>query len=274
MYRDIAIHLTGSMEDDVRIGMAVRLAATFDAHLSGLQLFKQPEVLSMTDPTGSAYLKDLLAAATDEAQRISTRLSLSLDRTGVPSSLRRIDAFPATAGEALAAEARLSDLIILTRPYGDPAREHAIEESVLFRSGRPCLFLPPKEAGPGVFDRIYVAWKNTREATLALAAALPLLHRARSVVVGLVDEDAEGTAGPAAGDDIGRYLSRHGIRAELRSPAARSSVGATLLEDAWSVEAQLLVMGGYGHSRMREFLIGGVTRHVLEHAPIPVFSAH
>ena len=69
---------------------------------------------------------------------------------------------------------------------------------------------------------------------------------------------------------LGRYLSRHGIRAELRSPAARSSVGATLLEDAWSVEAQMLVMGGYGHSRMREFLIGGVTRHVLEHAPIPL----
>lgn len=275
MFRDIAIHLTGSAEDTTRIAHAAATARTFDAHLTGLQVHEMPEILTITDPTGSAFLQDLIAESVERAKQTSVKLEAQLDEVGINHELRRLDLYPGRVGPVLAAETRLSDLFVGTRPYGDPIKQHGVEEAVLFDSGRPCLFVPPHHAAPVGYNTIFVAWKNTREAARALAAALPFLKEASSVVVGLV---GEGVAGEqtrnAPEEDVGRYLSRHNVTAEIHLIDGWTDVPGALLNEASKVSADMIVMGGYGHSRFREWVIGGATRNVLKNAPVPVLMAH
>ncbi|HHY51148.1 MAG TPA: universal stress protein [Alphaproteobacteria bacterium] len=275
MIKDIVVHLTGSEEDAVRLAYAAPIARTLDAHLTGLQVHNLPEVIAITDPTGSAFLQELLKESHKRADAVAESLKARLAQIGLPHELRRLDVYPGRAGAALAAEARTSDLFLGTRPYGDPTKQERIEETVLFRSGRGCLLLPPGGTPPKSYGTIFVAWKDTREAARAVAEALPFLQRAQQVVVGLVEEEgASEQYRIAAGADIGRYLSRHGVSAEIRRIAGWAYAGEALLNEANQLLADMIVMGGYGHSRFREWVLGGATRHILTHATVPVLIAH
>lgn len=273
MIRDIAIHLTGSDEDATRVAHAAALARGLDAHLTGLQVHEMPEVLTITDPTGSSYLQQLIAESVERSLAVTNQLVPMFAATGINHELRRLDLFPGQVGTTLASEVRLSDLFVGTRPYGDPLRQQRIEEAVLFESGRPCLFVPPAhKAVP--YASVLVAWKNTREAAVALAAALPLLRQASEVWVAVIEEGgASEQRHEAAGDDIGRYLSRHGVNAEIRLIAGWTDTAAAILNEAERSAADLIVLGAYGHSRLREWALGGVTREVLSRSPVPVFTA-
>jgi len=273
MIKDIVVHLTGSPEDAIRLDYAAGLARLCTAHLTGLQVHALPEVLSITDPSGSVFLRELIEQSDKEADVVTARLSEKLAAIGPNAELRRLDVFPGEIAETLAAEARVADLFIGTRPYGDPTKSAHIEEGVLFKSGRACIFLPPKVPSPAQVGTVLVGWKNTREAARAVAEAIPLLQAADTVVVALVIE-AGVTQNSEPGADIGRYLSRHGIKSEIRMVTGASETGTALLREAASVGAQLIVMGGYGHSRVRELVLGGATRDVLENASIPVLMAH
>lgn len=274
MIKDIAVHLTGSNEDQIRIEHAAALARTLDAHLTGLQVHEMPEVLAITDPSGSAFLQELIADSVDRAAVITEKLRPILAATGVEHKLRRLDLFPGQLATALAGEVRFSDLFVGTRPYGDPAKQQHIEEAVLFESGRPCLFVPPGHRAPVNYASVLVAWKNTREAAVALAAALPILKVATMVTVAVVEEDGPSEQrGEAVDEDIGRYLSRHGISSEVRLIDGWKNVTAALLHEAKRSGADLIVLGAYGHSRLREWALGGVTRDVLSQAPVPVLTA-
>ncbi len=275
MIRDIAVHLTGSEEDTVRLAYAGAMAGLFDAHLKGLQVNVIPEIISITDPSGSAYLQTLIAESTARADAAAARLRERLAQIGPSTELRRLDVYPGAVGKALAAEARTSDLFVGTRPYGDPAGSSSIEEAVLFRSGRPCIFLPPKQISPARLETVFVAWKNAPEAARALAGALPLLAKAAAVIIGIVEESGAGEQyGEEPASDVGRYLSRHGIRSEIRMINGWNDTGAALLNESRRAAADLVVMGGYGHSRFREWALGGATRHMLDHAEVPVLMAH
>ncbi|RYE86163.1 MAG: universal stress protein [Hyphomicrobiales bacterium] len=273
MIKDIVVHLTGSPEDAVRLAYADAVAQTFSAHLTGLQVHVLPELLSYTDPSGSAFLRELIAHSDKEADEVTARLTENLAGLGPHTELRRLDVYPGEIGPALADQARVADLFVGTRPYGDPARSAHIEETVLFHSGRACVFLPPQVEFLAKFDTVLVGWKNAREAARAVAEAIPFLQRATTVVVVLV---AEGGAslGSQAGADIGRYLSRHGVNAEIRTVGDAPLTGEALLREAAAARADLLVMGGYGHSRIRELVLGGATRDVLVSATLPVLMAH
>src|SRR5690606_24101059 len=206
---------------------------------------------------------------------VGASLTARLDETGLPHALRRLDVYPGGAGVSLAAEVRTSDLFLGTRPYGDPTQQERVEETVLFRSGRGCLLVPPGGTPPASYGTIFVAWKDTREAARAVAEALPFLQRARQVVVGLVEEEgASEQYRIAAGADIGRYLSRHGVSAEIRRIAGWAYTGEALLNEANQIMADMIVMGGWGHSRFLEWVLGGATRHILTHATVPVLIAH
>jgi nucleotide-binding universal stress UspA family protein len=216
----------------------------------------------------------LIAESVDRAAAVSRKLEPMLEATGLNHELRRLDLFPGQVGTALAHEVRFSDLFVGTRPYGDPLKQQRTEEAVLFESGRPCLFVPPAHAVPARYASILVAWKNTREAAVALAAALPLLRRAETVQVAVVEEGGASEQRRQAPDaDIGRYLSRHGINAEIRLIAGWTDVTGAILNEAQKCAADLIVLGAYGHSRLREWALGGVTRDVLSRAPVPVFTA-
>jgi nucleotide-binding universal stress UspA family protein len=275
MIKDLVVHLTGSDEDAVRLAYAEVVARRFTAHLTGLQVHALPEVVAITDPSGSSFLQELIADSNAEADKVTARLTERLNQIGPHAELRRLDVFPDQIGKALAAEARVADLFIGTRPYGDPGKQGYIEEAVLFNSGRGCIFLPPRASLREGLDTVFVAWKNTREAARAVAAALPFLKEARNVVVGLVEEGgASAQHGSEPGADIGRYLSRHGVKAEISMIAGWTDTAAALLDAAKGVGADLIVMGGYGHSRVREIILGGATRDVLTKAEIPVLMAH
>lgn len=274
MIRDIAVHLTGSDEDAVRLAHAAALARTLDAHLTGLQVHEMPEIASITDPAGSSFLQQLIADSVDRAVAATGKLAPMFAATGINHELRRLDLFPGEAGSRLAAEVRLSDLFVGTRPYGDPLKQQRVEEAVLFESGRPCLFVPPGHAAPVRHASVLVAWKNTREAAIALAAALPLLRQADEVHVALIEEGGASEQRREAPDrDIGRYLGRHGVSAEIRLVDGWTDVTAAILNEATKSAADLIVLGAYGHSRLREWALGGVTRNILSRATVPVFTA-
>ncbi len=274
MIKDIAVHLTGSNEDQIRIEHAAALARTLDAHLTGLHIHELPEVLAITDPAGSGFLQDLIAQSVARATATTEARRAQFAATGLNHELHRLDLFPAQVAWTLAVEVRHSDLFVGTRPYGDPKRQHRVEEAVLFESGRPCLFVPPGHRASVGYRSVLVAWKNVREAAVALAAALPILRAAEQVTVAIVEESgAREERGEAADRDIGRYLSRHGINAEVRLIDGWSNVSAAILNEAERLGADLIVLGAYGHSRMREWALGGVTRDVLSQSEVPVFAA-
>ncbi len=273
MIREIVVHLTGSSEDAIRLAYADGMARLFTAHLTGLQVHVLPEILSLTDPSGSAFLRELIVQSDKEAEAVTARLNEQLSALGPHAELRRLDLFPGQIGNMLAAESRTADLFIGTRPYGDPAKSAHIEEAVLFRSGRACVFLPPQIGSEAKFGTVLVGWKNTREAARAVAEAVPLLQQADNVIVVLVEE-AGYRHGDTSATDIGRYLSRHGINAEIRVITDSPVPGAALLREASASGANLLVMGAYGHSRLQELVLGGATRDVLANATIPVLMAH
>jgi nucleotide-binding universal stress UspA family protein len=275
MIKDIVVHLTGSEEDDTRFAYALQVARLFDAHLTGLQVHALPEILTVTDASGSAFLQELIAQSHVQADVVGKKLASKLADFDVEHELRRLDVFPGAVGSTLAAEARLADLFIGTRPYGDPTGQQRIEEAVLFGSGRGSLLVPPHGNPPKAYSTILVAWNDSREAARAVAEALPFLQKAQQVVVCLVEEGvASEQAGIEAGADIGRYLSRHGVSAEIRKLAGWTDTGAALLNEAKQIGANMIVMGGYGHSRVREWVLGGATRLLLSEAPVPVLIAH
>lgn len=275
MIKDIVVQLTGSDQDSIRIAYARPIAELFEAHVTGLQVHTLPELIAITDPVASTYLQTLLAESHARAQKVTDALAKEFETITVPHELRRLDVYPSTVGKTLAAEARTADLFIGTRPYGTAGGDERIEEEVLFKSGRGCLLVPPGGTSPASYDTIFVAWKNTREAARAVAEAVPFLQHASQVIVGLVEEEgASEQFGVEPGTDIGRYLSRHGVAAEIRPINGWVYAGEALLNEAQRTGAQMIVMGGYGHSRFREWVLGGATRHLLTHASVPVLIAH
>lgn len=275
MIKDILVHLTGSAEDEVRLAFAEPIARSFTAHLTGMQVHSIPEILGYTDPTGSAFLQTIIEQSNLRATEVGDRLAARFAKFDISSELRRIDVLPGMAARTLAAEVRTADLFIGTRPYGDPTGQVLIEEEVLLGSGRGCLLVPPGGKPPKEYATILVAWNDSRESARAAAEALPFLRKARQVVVAIVEErGATERQQVEAGADIGRYLSRHEVSAEVRKIGGWDDAGEAVMNEARQIGADMVVMGGYGHSRFREWVLGGATRLALSKAGVPVLMAH
>lgn len=275
MIKDIVVHLDGSDQDETRIGYADRLASQFDAAVTGLHVHFLPEVMAITDPSGSQYLQTLIDEDATNASRIDGALVEKFRRFVGPNELRRVDVFEASAREAVASEARVADIFVALRPYGENGAGAPVAEAALFSGGRACLFVPPGGKAPAEYSRIAVAWKNTTEAARAVAEALPLLKKAELVEVLIVDEGKASEArGEEPGADIARHLDRHGVTVAIRQVSGWSDVSEALVNEVTRSGADLLVMGGYGHSRVWEWVLGGTTRNVLSRATFPVLAAH
>jgi nucleotide-binding universal stress UspA family protein len=175
------------------------------------------------------------------------------------------------ANDGLALHGRLADLVVVPRDdvlAGDPT--FALEAAA-FDAGRPTLLVPSRWRGE-LFGKAVIAWKSSAEAARAVAAALPLLAKADTVGIFAATEH---DVAPATPEGLVAYLRWHGIAATaMMFPAGAPSVGEALLAAARHAAADLLVMGAYSRSRVRELVFGGVTRHVLDHAALPVLMAH
>jgi nucleotide-binding universal stress UspA family protein len=152
----------------------------------------------------------------------------------------------------------------------------AFLERVLFGAGRPMLLVPEAPVLERAWERFIVGWNASAEAMRAVSASLPLLMRAKEVVVATVDaKPSQAGHAEAPGHELAQHLARHGVKTDVRNLDGRGrSVEAALVDEAVALSADALVIGAYGHSRAREFLFGGVTRALLAHAQLPLLLSH
>lgn len=277
MIKDMLVYLDGGPEDATRLAYAEKIADRQGAHLTGLYCNVIPEMLVAGNAamTSAQIIVEMQETAVKSGDVVEKQLKAQLDQLSVPNDLRRIDVFASQAGNQVAAAARRTDLFVASRLYGEHSDNSELLETVLFNSGRGCLFVPPAKMPGGDINTVLVGWRNTRETARALAEALPLLKQAKNVIVALVlDSTPSERAGEMPGADIARHLDRHGVNVELREITGWDNAAAALLNEANKSGADLLVMGGYGHSRFREWVLGGVTREIMKAAEVPVLLAH
>lgn len=273
--RDLVVQLTGSAEDQHRLAMATAIAEAFDAHVIGVHLHVLPDILDITDPVQSATIRSMLETSDREADTAFETLKAMMSTLTVSVELKRIHGLAADVGAELAAIARTADLFVGTRPYGDPEGRHRIEENALLGSGRACLFLPPGGTPHRRFHTIAIAWDRSREASRAIAEAMPFLKRADAVHLIHIASSPEDER--AADKDLSlvlAHLERHGVPAKPMKAARLNGTGEQIEEMGHRLGADLIVMGAYAHTRLVEIVFGGATRYVLRHATLPVLMAH
>jgi nucleotide-binding universal stress UspA family protein len=275
MIKDVMVPLDGTAADEVRLAAANDIADLFQSQVIGLFLNVLPVVIAAEDGIGAIRAAELLQKAREAGDSIEARLTQRLARLQKPMELRRFDILNDAAGDVAAREARAADTFVALRPNGASQEPEYLVESVLFGSGRHILLVPNRKPTKVMADRILVAWNGTRESARALAEALPYLHKAQQTTVVVVDDEPPTEAQAMLGKDAVNHLKHHGIKAALHYARLRNhDVGATLIAEARRLKADLIVMGGYGHSRLREWLLGGATYELLHKAPVPLLIAH
>ncbi len=278
-YRNLLVQVDESRGCARRIELAVELAAAHDAHLTGVYIVSEPSPASFVEP----YLPPDLTASLQQEMR--ARADAALARFGEVAGRNqiafetRVDRVLYTeVAEALATNARYTDLAILGQhdPDDPAAGPRYLPEQVILGCGRPALMVPYIGPAATFGERAMVAWDASREAARAVNDALPLLERAKAVSVVSVNPGAQPFGhGEEPGADIGLHLARHGIKVEVERVEGRElDTANAILSHLASQGADLLVMGAYGHSRLREFVLGGVTRTILAEMTVPVLMSH
>lgn len=278
MIKDVMVHLDGGPEDTVRIAHAEALAARDGAHLKGLYTNRLPDYgLALPMDAGAAAAQALADAEQETrgaGEAIHRQLQERFSRLTVPNEVRALHQPSGLLASLAAREALCADIFVVTRPYGvsEESGWGDLMRSVLFGSGRALLVVPPRRRPQGPIRTVMVAWQDTREAARALREALPFIEQATRTVLVLVDPDTE-DAEPEA--DVVRHLARHTARVEaVRVAAGERTTAEALLDEARRASADLVVMGGYGHSRIAEWVMGGVTVDMLFASPYPLLMAH
>lgn len=275
MIKDVMLRLDGTAADEVRLAAVNHIADLFDSHVIGLFINVLPVVIAPEDGIGAARAAELLEAARQAGDKVEARLRERLNRLQKPVELRRFDILSDAAENLVAQEARAADTFVALRPNGAPQEPEHLVESVLFGSGRHVFLVPNRRPAKAMLKRIVVAWNGSRESARALAEALPYLHKATEAAVVVVDDEPPLEAKAVLGLDAVNHLKHHDINAVLHRVRMRDNdVGMTLIAEARRLEADLIVMGAYGHSRVREWLLGGATYTLLHKAPVPLLIAH
>ena len=284
LIRKLLLPLTGTAAGEAALTTALTIARMWDAHLTALHVRVDSRDVAPLAGEGlsGAMIEEMMSATEKESTTRSSAVRAMFDQFVAAHGVTIAEPFSpgATANfasvtgreEDLVAQlARLADLTVVPHPEaGDDVSSSDALHAVLFDSGRPVL-IAPQAAGQTVGTRICVAWNGTAESAAAVHAAIPWMQRAGAVRVLSADEYQR--RGPGAADLLG-YLALHGIRPEVAQfrPMERD-VGRGLLGAAQEFGADLLAMGAYSHSRLRQLILGGVTRHVLENAALPVLMA-
>ena len=281
--KDLLVHVDGTRGHEARLWIAAELARRSEAHLSGLFVIEPVNLAGSFSPAGADVAQAEVLQVIQErhekarralAERLGATFRARIDDAGVLGEWRVVQGDP---GERVTLHGRYADLVIVGQSDPDaPSFGSAVPEEALLGCGRPVLVVPYIGAERAVGERVLVAWNASREAARAVNDAIPIIAPGGRVTV-LAINPARGIAGesdlPAA--DIAHHLARHGIRAEASHTVADDvGVGDIILSRAADIGADLIVMGGYGHSRAREFVLGGATRALLGHMTVPVLFSH
>jgi nucleotide-binding universal stress UspA family protein len=272
MIKDVIVNLATDDRRDVAADYAISLAGAFEAHVAGVAFALEPIVsAAVLDGVPLTFIEEEAANGVCQAfDQAATNAGLSVETRVIPAGLDR------AAGE-FARLAMRFDIAVLAQTEPDRSGPEALMiEAALLDSGRPLVVGPFIHKEPLRLDRVVVAWNGSRPAARAIGDALPLLRRAKEVRVVIVSgERGKSENHVLEGTDIGQHLARHGVRVEVdRIPAGELDVADALLSYAADAAADFMVMGGYGHSRLREFVLGGATRAILRSMTVPVLMSH
>jgi len=273
-YASILALADGTATSDAVLDAAVQLGRKFGAQIEVIHLKPDPSSLVPVVGEGmsGALIEQMIDSMTRMLETRGTQARAAYDRVVVPTGLGATWREVSGPGpENLATAGRFADLTVVTRPAGeDSVTQAALLDAAMFDTGRPVLIVPSGPAS-AIGETVAVGWNGTAHSSRAVYSALPLLKKAKSVSIIAIGEDDK--AAPAAA--LAGYLARHEVAAAVvRSDGGGAPIGRALLEQAAGVGADLLVMGGYGHSRLREMMLGGVTRFVLNNATIAVMMSH
>jgi nucleotide-binding universal stress UspA family protein len=285
--RIILVPVFGSDGDAQSLAAAFRVAERFGAHVTGLfvRIDSRDAIPVVGEGVSPAVIDQLTQAAADEMDRRSAAARATFDtacgKSGMAISDQPRGGGAASAGwveltgrrdETIPKKARVSDLTVLCRPDDEALPQlGAVLEATLFGAGRPLLIIPPQGV-PSIGRTVAIAWNDGAEAARAVAGALPFVEAAGAVHV--LSAETWRT-GADVSLDLVRYLEWRGIACTRRAVTSEGeSVGAALLDAATGVGADLLVMGGYGRTRLSELVLGGVTRHFLAHSQLPILISH
>jgi nucleotide-binding universal stress UspA family protein len=279
-YQTILVHVDQSAAARSRLGVAITLTRDFAARLGGVYFDETPEIT----PSVAAVLPNDVVERYMRNAADAQRMQEEAFRQAAAGARVTDLEWRAPAGsriDAAVSQARCADLIVVSQP--EPAQTGwsfaaQLVAAVLLEGARPVLVVPYVGAPETVGANVLVAWDGGREASRALGDALPILARARQVTVACLDPSASARGADAlARDRLLSYLRRHGIAARLESDALGEgdiAIGDWLLSRVADLGNDLIVMGGYGHSRWREEVLGGATRELLTTMTVPVLMAH
>jgi nucleotide-binding universal stress UspA family protein len=275
MLKDLVVNLSGRAPQDFAADYAISMAATFGAHVAGLAFLYEPVI---PDGTLGGVPVDLIELQREENSKTAKdavdRFEAATKKAGVAAQSRILDATFGGAATLFARTARRFDLAVV----GQAQREHGASEELmiegaLFESGRPVVVVPYIQKSGLTLERVLVCWDGGRTAARAVGDAMPFLERAKAVDIVIVAEERKNDE--ITGAKLSEHLARRGIKANVKRIAKGGlAVDAAILDYAADSGADFMVMGGYGHSRLREFILGGVTRSILASMTLPVLMSH
>lgn len=280
-YKTLLTIATSAERCDLAITGAAAIATAHDAHLDILALgVDRTQVGYSYVGSGAVILQAALERSEQEAKEIEAAARKAVGEQD-PTLRWTVEAAVSQLGaltDLVAQRARFADLVILPRPYGpnQGAEAEAVIEAALFEGHAPVLVLPDSGAGRAPNPRrVAIAWNQSAEAMAAVRQALPILKAADLVSIVVIDPPQHGPERSDPGGMLCQMLVRHGVKAEV-TVLARTlpRISDVLARHVRDMNADLLVMGAYGHSRFREAILGGATRNMLEKAEVPVLMAH
>jgi nucleotide-binding universal stress UspA family protein len=276
MIKDIVVNLSVAEGGGYAGDFAVSVAGAVGAHLTGIAFVYDPIIPMATTGYVPPEVIETQQRDNEAAAKVAIdRFNAAAGRAGITVESDKLPASFAGAGEEFARIARRFDLAVVGQAQPDRDEvEGLIAESVLFESGRPVIIVPYIQKAPLKLNRVMACWDGSRQATRAIADAMPLLERAGQVELVIVASDP-GKQDEIPGADMGEHLARHGLKVDVnRITEGDIDVADALLSHAADASIDFMVMGGYGHSRLREFVLGGVTRSMLRSMTVPVLMSH
>jgi nucleotide-binding universal stress UspA family protein len=276
-YKTVLVHLSDTRRADAVLEPAVRLATRHNSHLIGLHVQASVPAPPVPLPYGSDVVRAVAAGQQKETDEIAATFARMTANQPFVAEWRVEKGPHIDPAEVVMGHSRAADLIIAgqTDPDWDLSPLLDFPERLALESGRPVLVVPYIGRYPDPGRNAVISWKAGRESARAVFDALPLLRGAETVQILEIKERGDERPALAPDTSIAAALARHGIKPSVRtSIAGEISVGDEILSRLADMGADLLVMGAYGHSRMREMVFGGVTRHIFRHMTVPVLFSH
>src|SRR5215468_9038060 len=277
MLKDVVVNLSGRGPRDFAADYGTSIAAAFGARIAGVSFLYEPVI---PDGTLGGIPVDLIELQREENSKTAkdavSRFEAGAKKAGVAAETRILDATFGGAATLFAQIARRFDLAVVGQAQREGgASDELLVEGALFESGRPLVIVPYIQKRGLTLERVLACWDGGRTAARAIGDAMPFLERAKAVDLVMVAEERKDDDDQSTGARMSEHLARHGVKTTIKRMAKGDiAIQDVILSYAADSGADFMVMGGYGHSRLREFILGGVTRGILAEMTVPVLMSH